>query len=324
VPQEADEVQGRGAGWTCGAQSWTLAGAARTGTEPLIGGAVKRLLLAASLGALGATGLAARASSAPEQTAPKAEAPPPAGETPEQRWQRLQAETARILAEQQADRQRYEQGVRDAEAARLRYEADMARYQRDQVRYRQEVARTEAARADYERRMAERQAEIDRRNARRAGSNEHRQADAAAAPTQCEAQQRRNRGRGRAIGGILGGVAGIAGSRVRGVGALAVLAVPAGALLGDTIARLLDCREQQQAATATEEAVRGGVGTTAAWRSETRPDVTGSSTVTAAAAPLADGNPCMTVTDIVIIDGQETRAPKRMCRRPPTNRYMRV
>ena len=32
----------------------------------------------------------------------------------------------------------------------------------------------------------------------------------------------------------------------------------------------------------------------------------------------------MTVTDIVIIDGQETRAPKRMCRRPPNNRYVRV
>jgi hypothetical protein len=52
--------------------------------------------------------------------------------------------------------------------------------------------------------------------------------------------------------------------------------------------------------------------------------VTGSSTVTAAATPLADGNPCMTVTDIVIIDGQETRAPKRMCRQPPSNRFVRV
>ncbi|HMG45918.1 MAG TPA: hypothetical protein VK614_00455 [Allosphingosinicella sp.] len=285
---------------------------------------MKRLLLALSLGALGATGLAARADIAPGQTAPKAESPPPANETPEQRWQRLQAETARILAEREADRRRYEQGVRDAEAARLRYEADMAQYQRDQVRYRREVARAEAARAEYERRVAERQAAIDRRNARRGDAPAAASAAAPAAPTQCEAQQRRNRGRGRAIGGILGGVAGIAGSRVRGVGALAALAVPAGALLGDTIARLLDCREQQQAAAATEEAVRGGVGATTAWRSETRPDVTGSSTVTAAATPLPDGNPCLTVTDIVIIDGEETRAPKTMCRRPPSNRYVRV
>jgi hypothetical protein len=30
------------------------------------------------------------------------------------------------------------------------------------------------------------------------------------------------------------------------------------------------------------------------------------------------------VTDVVIIDGHETRAPKRMCRQPPTNRYIRV
>ena len=36
-----------------------------------------------------------------------------------------------------------------------------------------------------------------------------------------------------------------------------------------------------------------------------------------------DGD-CMTVTDVVIVDGQETRAPKQMCRRPPTNRYVRV
>jgi surface antigen len=99
--------------------------------------------------------------------------------------------------------------------------------------------------------------------------------------------------------------------------------VPAGALLGDAIAGLLDCDEQRRAATATEEAVRGGVGTTTTWASETRPGVSGSSTVTAAAAST-DGDPCLTVTDVVIVDGQETRAPKRMCRRPPTNRYVRV
>jgi hypothetical protein len=32
----------------------------------------------------------------------------------------------------------------------------------------------------------------------------------------------------------------------------------------------------------------------------------------------------MTVTDVIIVDGSETRAPKRMCRRPPQNRYVRV
>jgi hypothetical protein len=32
----------------------------------------------------------------------------------------------------------------------------------------------------------------------------------------------------------------------------------------------------------------------------------------------------MTVTDVVIVDGEETTAPKQMCRRPPSNRYVRV
>ena len=95
---------------------------------------------------------------------------------------------------------------------------------------------------------------------------------------------------------------------------------------------LLDCREREKAAQATEQvteqatvqAERGGsaVGTTATWESETRPGVTGRSTVTA--VNRTGGDDCMTVTDVVIIDGQETTAPKTMCRRPPTNRYVRV
>ena len=51
--------------------------------------------------------------------------------------------------------------------------------------------------------------------------------------------------------------------------------------------------------------------------------MTGSSTVTALEQEPGGGE-CMTVTDIIIIDGQETRAPKRMCRRPPSNRFVRV
>jgi surface antigen len=94
-------------------------------------------------------------------------------------------------------------------------------------------------------------------------------------------------------------------------------------MLGDAIMNLLDCREQAQAASATEEAVRGGnVGDSASWQSETRSNVAGSSTVTA--VDTSGGDQCVTVTDIVIVDGEETRAPKRMCRRPPTNRYVRV
>ncbi|MGZ8313262.1 MAG: hypothetical protein ACXWUR_14475, partial [Allosphingosinicella sp.] len=138
----------------------------------------------------------------------------------------------------------------------------------------------------------------------------------------CEEQQRRNRNRGRAIGGLLGGVAAVSGvGGDLGAGALAF--VPAGALLGDLIAGLLDCEEQERAAAATERAVAGGVGTTESWVSETRPNVSGTSTVLAL-EPEAGGGECMTVTDVVIVDGEETRAPKRLCRRPPSTRFVRV
>ena len=62
---------------------------------------------------------------------------------------------------------------------------------------------------------------------------------------------------------------------------IGVLALPVGSLLTDAIIRKLDCKEQVQAATATDTAVRGGVGTTSTWESETRPGVKGSSTVVA-------------------------------------------
>ena len=244
-----------------------------------------------------------------------------------------------------AAQQAYEQQLREAEAARQRYDAAQAQYQRDLARNQEEVRRAQAAQAQYDRRMARRQARIDARNARHHGSDRNAPPEAAveaapppapeaapaAAPVaiaseECRDQRRRARGRGRAIGGVLGGVAGGVlgrGSTVQRLATVA-LAAPVGALIGDTIARRLDCHEQRQAAAATEQVVERGVGATQTWTSETRPGVTGSSTVTAAAAPLDDGNPCMTVTDIIIVDGQETRAPKRMCRRPPTNRYVRV
>lgn len=137
----------------------------------------------------------------------------------------------------------------------------------------------------------------------------------------CEQQNQRNRRRGRGIGGFLGG---IAGGRLGPLGNTVASVLPVGSLIGEAIAGLLDCREQQQAAAATEEAVRDGqVGSSAAWRSETRANVSGSSTVTAFEAAAPDGE-CVTVTDVVIIDGEESTAPKRMCRRPPNNRYVRV
>jgi hypothetical protein len=140
-----------------------------------------------------------------------------------------------------------------------------------------------------------------------------------AAPAQRGQNCQRNEGRHR-TGGMLGGMArGMLGS----MGGAASALLPVASVLGSAIMDMLDCDEQQKAANASEEAVRGGVGTTTTWRSDSRPGVTGSSTVTAHNTTAADGE-CMTVTDVVIVDGQETRAPKRMCRRPPNNRYVRV
>ena len=131
-----------------------------------------------------------------------------------------------------------------------------------------------------------------------------------------EAQVRRQAARN-ILGGIAGGMLG-------SVGGAAAAALPMASMLGDALMNLLDCREQQKAAAATDEVVRAGrVGSTVEWESESRPGVRGRSTVTAVENNAPDGN-CMTVTDIVIVDGQETQAPKRMCRRPPSNRYVRV
>lgn len=141
---------------------------------------------------------------------------------------------------------------------------------------------------------------------------------------QCQEQRQERRRSGRRLGGILGGVAGAFGGPVGGVAGVVTGYLPVGELLGEAIASMLDCDEQQKAAGATQQAVEqaergGGVGTTATWESTTRPGVTGTSTVTA-----QDDSGCMTVTDVVIVDGEETRAPKRMCRRPPSNRFVRV
>lgn len=143
--------------------------------------------------------------------------------------------------------------------------------------------------------------------------------EAASAGRNCEQRNQTTRRRGSVFGGLARGALGRLGAP-----SIVTNLLPVGSLLSEAIISLLDCDEQQKAATATEEAVRGGVGTTTTWASDSRPGVIGSSTVTAEERPAGDGSNCMTVTDIVIIDGEETRAPKRMCRRPPNNRYVRV
>jgi hypothetical protein len=138
------------------------------------------------------------------------------------------------------------------------------------------------------------------------------------ATAKCE-KKKKKRG-----GGLFGAVAGnIAGSALGAAGiptGVAGLAFPVGSLISEGIARLLDCKEQVQAAKATEEATRGGVGTTASWESQSRPGVSGSSTVTGQTAS-ADGGSCMTVSDVVIVNGEETTVPKRMCRAPGASGY---
>lgn len=146
-------------------------------------------------------------------------------------------------------------------------------------------------------------------------------AAAAASSTQC-ADTPQKKARRSIFGGIATGLAGGLLGR-SGVGGVAMIALPVGSLLTDAIIKLLDCKEQQQAAKATDDALRGGVGTEVAWKSESRANVSGVSKVTKS-EQLADGGQCMTVTDVVIVDGEETTVPKRMCRARGASGYARV
>lgn len=253
------------------------------------------------------------------------------------RFERMKAERQAEAARQREAQQRYEQGVRDAAAAQARYEAEMARHD-------QEVRRANEAQADYQRRRADYEAQTGQpapsRQAERTRPARVESRQARNINAQCE---RRARRRGRLIGGLVGGAAGGLIGRNNPAAAIAT-ALPVSLLLGEAITRLLDCREREQAEQATEQVVQRvqqaqaqptpvrpaqtagaerGLGTTVAWTSETRPGVTGSSTVTAVRQEPGGGE-CMTVTDIIIVDGQETRAPKQLCRRPPSQRFVRV
>ena len=131
------------------------------------------------------------------------------------------------------------------------------------------------------------------------------------------------------LGGILGGSAGRT-ARNAGLGSF----VPVSeftSTISREIACQLDEEEQKQAADATIEATRtaedeeGGaigpaVGQSASWTSGTRDDVSGTSTVTAR-EETGDSSDCITVTDVVIVEGEETRAEKRMCRLAGAARY---
>ena len=125
------------------------------------------------------------------------------------------------------------------------------------------------------------------------------------------------------FGNMLGGLADSALGRFGGAAGSIASSLSVGSMLSDAIINLLDCKEQQQAAKATDEAIRGGVGTEVAWQSESRANVSGKSKVTGE-EKLADGGQCMTVTDIVIVDGEETSVPKRMCRAKGAKGFAKV
>lgn len=148
-----------------------------------------------------------------------------------------------------------------------------------------------------------------------------------AEPTQNGCPKGKKRSVGSQIfGSIAGSVAGSAASRA-GVSGW----VPISGLtdqLTAAIACKLDPEEQKQAAQATLDATRGegdnaevAIGSSAAWTSGTRADVSGTSTVVARNDAGADGSQCIQVSDVIIVSGEETRANKRMCRRPPAVRY---
>ena len=122
------------------------------------------------------------------------------------------------------------------------------------------------------------------------------------------------------LGSMLGGFANRALGRVGGLSSYVPLS-QFSSTLTEAIACRLDAKEQEKAAAATNEAVRGGVGTSSSWTSDTRKGVSGSSTVTAA-TQTADGSSCVSVNDVVIVDGEETKVSKRMCRTPGSSAYV--
>jgi predicted lipid-binding transport protein (Tim44 family) len=135
----------------------------------------------------------------------------------------------------------------------------------------------------------------------------------------CKANPKRKRGSSM-FGSMLGGIAsGALGGRMGGMASFIPFNSVA-TLLTDAIACRLDEKEQKQAAGATEEAVRGGVGSKSTWTSSSRQGVSGSSTVLAQ-TQTAEGGSCMDVNDVVIVNGEETTVSKRMCRAPGASGY---
>jgi surface antigen len=143
---------------------------------------------------------------------------------------------------------------------------------------------------------------------------EAKRADSANPDAKCK----RARKRGGALGGLIGGVAGSA-AGLKGIGT--AVSGLFGAVLVSEIACQLDEKEQKVAAEATVAVTKKEeVGATAKWTSPTREGVAGSSTITALNTE-PNGSRCLSITDIAIVEGEETRVAKRMCRQKPGEPY---
>jgi hypothetical protein len=129
------------------------------------------------------------------------------------------------------------------------------------------------------------------------------------------------------LGGLIGQGLGRAASSA-GVSSYFPSAEVAGTLT-NAIACRLDPAEQKQAASATIEVTRGEtgdsapppVGASTSWTSETRQNVSGTSTVVARNDNDKGGMQCITVSDVIIVNGEETTANKHMCRARGSARY---
>lgn len=124
------------------------------------------------------------------------------------------------------------------------------------------------------------------------------------------------------FGSMVGSMAGNAIGRT-GIGSFVPLSEFSN-VISNAIACKLDPAEQKQAANATIEATRGDakVGQTASWTSSTREKVSGTSTVVARNDADPGGGQCITVNDVVIVNGEETTASKHMCKKPGSARYV--
>ena len=89
--------------------------------------------------------------------------------------------------------------------------------------------------------------------------------------------------------------------------------VPFQTLVNPAILQKLDCSEQLQAASATNSAVSGDVGTTRTWESETRPGVRGATTIMNERWS-ASGVRCFIAIDTIELRGEEVQVGKELCR----------